>query len=195
MYRKKVTIRLLLTIRLDDMLFYMLEHGGDANQVDNMGLSPLQMITAVPLLSVKVKEYLISEKAKKKKEVAEKGEIPLDNLELFKVEICVKGGKAQSLLISENHTYEKHSLLTLFRTEQVIEMAALAFKVAPHTQYLELSEDVMGKERLLTSGESVLKTQDKWPNKNPKFCRFLLKLKRGTPGDAQMAFRDVIYGK
>lgn len=49
--------------------------------------------------------------------------------------------------------------------------------------------------RSLREDEKALDAKDKWPNTNPTYCKFVLKLKRGSPSDAQMKFREAMYGK
>jgi len=74
-------------------------------------------------------------------------------------------------------------------------MIAEKYKMKDISCYLELVEDIMGKERKLKGDEKVLPSKDKWPNNNPTYCKFVVKVKRGSPEDAQMKYREVMYGK
>ena len=103
------------------------------------------------------------------------------------------------------------SYWSIYRADDVINQMSTKYGWGSITQHLELSEDVMGKgikrekfwiygndlylERRLRGDEKVLLSKDKWPNNNDKYCKFLLKVKRGAPEDAQMKYREALYGK
>jgi hypothetical protein len=78
---------------------------------------------------------------------------------------------------------------------EVIQQMCAKYKWNGISQHLELVEDVMGKERKLRDDEKVLASKDKWPNDNDKYCKFIVKPKRGAPEDAQMKYRETLYGK
>jgi hypothetical protein len=50
-------------------------------------------------------------------------------------------------------------------------------------------------ERSVAPQDKLLVLRDKWPNSNPTYCKFLLKLKRGSPSPAQNMFREAMYAK
>lgn len=48
-------------------------------------------------------------------------------------------------------------------------------------------------ERKFKGDDLVLAAKDKWPNDNPTYCKFVVKVKRGAPEEVQMKYRDAIY--
>jgi hypothetical protein len=48
----------------------------------------------------------------------------------------------------------------------------------------------MGRETAINLDDCPLLLKRKWPNQNPVYCKFTIKLKRGTDMAKQMRFRD-----
>eukprot|EP01114_Cavostelium_apophysatum_P012621 TRINITY_DN2871_c0_g1_i2.p1 TRINITY_DN2871_c0_g1~~TRINITY_DN2871_c0_g1_i2.p1 ORF type:complete len:298 (-),score=92.29 TRINITY_DN2871_c0_g1_i2:42-935(-) len=179
--RGQIALHIAIEKRMDEMARFLIDKGADANLKDNTGKSPLDMAFRTPIWQQELKEYAYQASLKIASEKKPE-EIP-------------EGGPSESIPVYlKNGSYHTFGIVAADTTPKVIQMMANKLNVADIVKDLELVEEVMGKERVLKETERVLEAYSKFPNTNAKFCKFLVKVKRGSPEATQMKFREAIYG-
>jgi len=99
------------------------------------------------------------------------------------IQIYLKSGSYYTFVISDKDVMSN-----------VLPLVAEKLKVSDIVSSLEICEEVMGKDRVLGVKEKLLEAKSKWPNQNPTYCKFKVKIQRGAPHAAQMTFREAMYG-
>jgi hypothetical protein len=80
-----------------------------------------------------------------------------------------------------------------YSAETVTEKVARQMGFPHFTSFLEVVEEVMKKERKLDPHEGILSVCFGWPNTNAEYCRFIVRMQRGTSGDIQMKWKEKVF--
>jgi len=178
--RGQTPLHLSIARRNDEMTNELLALGADPYMPDNTGKTPFDLAGQWPAYQGGLKEELHRLTSAAPKEPV--AEAPQDVAEA--VSIYLKSGYYKTVALTRAHT-ARESLLLLAEKIQMLDMK----------DDLELQEDIMGKVRAMKPDERMLEARDKWPNNNPLYCKFQVKVKRGSAENVQMKFRDIVYGK
>ena len=181
--------------RNDKMTEKLIEAGADVYLEDNLGVTPFQVAGKVANYQLQLKEFLTFLKKKRDEE----GQKMLQNTKMTSssgvlvveeaapvehVDFYLKGGEAKTLLVSERDT-----------TNVILDQIAEKLEVLDLRSALELAESVMGTETALQPSDLVLARKDKWPNQKAQYCKYVIRLKRGTPATQAMKWKKLLYGK
>ncbi|PRP89756.1 hypothetical protein PROFUN_00098 [Planoprotostelium fungivorum] len=174
--RGKTALHYTVENRYDKLTRYLVEEAGaDVNIVDNTNKTPLQLAAPIPSLH---QELQLMTHKKKKEEEENKANQPV-SLGLVTVFLRTKGFPLE---IGSTHNAADVTLAM----SKLLNLQEIA-------KDLQIFEEAMGRERAMEDKEELLAVQDKWPNKNPNYFKFLIKVKRGSNSAAQMKFREVAY--
>eukprot|EP01119_Soliformovum_irregulare_P001017 TRINITY_DN10760_c0_g1_i3.p1 TRINITY_DN10760_c0_g1~~TRINITY_DN10760_c0_g1_i3.p1 ORF type:complete len:454 (-),score=144.75 TRINITY_DN10760_c0_g1_i3:223-1584(-) len=172
--------------RGDEMTRYLVEKGnGDLTVADNTGKTPIDLAGSAPQYQRELRDWFAEWKANGNYEEVvtkeEVKEVEASNSEA--VQVYMKNGSYYTFVVTDQDT-----------VSSLLPMIAEKLKVPSIMSVLEVSEEVMGKETTLKQSQNIFEAKGKWPNQNPTYCKFRVKLQRGAPGDMQMKFRDAMYG-
>jgi len=162
--------------RWDELTMYLLENSkADLTVKDNTGVSPLDVAGKTPVYHRQLADLLDKRIAAERTLNANNPIIPEPVQEMSQEEQAIQ-------FYLKTGSYYTFFLNGAATAATAIKMIAEKACVEDIGQHLELCEEVMGKERKLKETELVLASKEKWPNENPTYCKFLVKLKRGSPG-------------
>jgi len=202
--RGQTPLHLSVEKRLDDMTEYLMKNGGDVKVEDNTGKTPYDLAGVAPAYQAELKELIV-----KLTRESNPPDVENNNGEA----LGSSNNNTVSLVSSGNNSaeddgrveavafYLKNGSFFTFQirgndvASRACVLCAEKMRIKDLAESLEVSEDLLGKERKLKPTEILLDSKDKWPNQNPTYCKFKIGIKPGTSSDGQMRFRQAMYGK
>jgi len=174
-------LHLSIAYRHDQVTEYLLEIGADPDIKDNTNITPFELSGKAPQYQLELKHKILQEqqkiKSRKQKQTDEHVKDAQEKISFF--------------LHRENKiTMNVNSETT---ANDIVAMVAAELELPQFQEYLEVVEDILKKQRILEFEEQILAVCYKWPNTNPEYCRFIVRMKRGTAGETQMKWKEKIF--
>ncbi|PRP86694.1 hypothetical protein PROFUN_02843 [Planoprotostelium fungivorum] len=164
--------------RCDASSQLLLQHGADLMQRDNMGNTCLDNVKTTPSYHAALMEAWTCStlRTKEKKEREQKEEET--------IEVHLRTGEQFVFSLDKRET-----------CESVVNRMCAKLGLNDIKPHLEIVESMMGRETPVSSTQLMNGLKSSWPGENPSYFKFVFRIKRGSPTNAQMAFREMLYDK